>query len=120
MSDMLVIGQRRAAQRLGAAALKAVGENGPPEVGGVGEASTLAAAVMSALVTMVSEIPEGPDEPVRVALPGASRRNQSDVKYLKEFVDPVFGPVMKELIEQRPEDVKGWCVEKWGAGGGAA
>ena len=48
---------------------------------------------------------------IRVAKPNASMRVKSEVEYLRDNVDPIFAPMLANLLKSRPVDVKGWCIE---------
>jgi hypothetical protein len=48
---------------------------------------------------------------LRTAKPDASMRVKSEVEYLRDNVDPVFAPLLEDLLKSRPSDVKGWCIQ---------
>ena len=47
---------------------------------------------------------------------GGSRPQQiSALKYLQEFVDPLFGPLLQRILSARPTDVAKYVVDDLGS-----
>lgn len=48
----------------------------------------------------------------RVSKPGAAASEKEMVQYFAESVDPIFAPLMRRILVERPDDVKSFVVEE--------